>query len=119
MGALENMQKVQSLIHLLEEWASWQKGYSGPKLTYPGKSAGFDPGGYVSKTFDEMAEESDAQICRILDCAIDDLTPVQNAAIYRRYLASVFRFQRISYMDALAEAHSTLFITLPNKGIVL
>lgn len=118
MGALENMAQVQNLIGLLEEWAAWQQRYS-PKLTYPSKSAGFDPGGYVSKTFDEMAADNDAEVCKLIDCAIDDLPPVQSAAIYRRYLASVFRFERVSYMDALAEAHTTLFITLPRKGVVL
>lgn len=119
MGAQENIPQIQNLIGLLEEWAKWQACYSGPKLNYPRKSAGFDPRGYVSKSFDEMAEESDAQICRMIDCAIDDLTPVQNAAIYKRYLAAVFRFERINYLDALADAHMTLFVSLPRKGVVL
>lgn len=119
MGAIENIDRARNLVGLLEEWANWQKGYSGAKLSYPSKSAGFDPGGYVSKTFDEMAEENDAEVCRMIDCAIDDLIPVHSAAIYRRYLAVSFRFPRIRYEDALAEAHMMLMFKLPQKGVVI
>lgn len=119
MGAFENIDRARNLIGLLEEWARWQQRYAGPKLSYPSKSAGFDPGGYVSKTFDEMAEDNDAEVCRMIDCVIDDLIPVQSAAIYRRYLAVSFRFARVSYEDALAEAHMMLMFKLPQKGVVI
>jgi len=116
MGA--PLKQAQNLVGLLEEWAKWQGNYS-EKLSYPSKSAGFCPGGYVSKTFDEMADESDAAVCKIIDCAIDDLPPVYSAALYRRYLAVTFRFPRVSYIDALAEAHARLLVSLPAKGVVV
>lgn len=118
MGATNELRQLQSLVGLLEEWADWQKGYR-LKLSYPSKSAGFESGGYVSRTFDELAEESDSDICQLIDYAVSDLIPVQSAAIHRRYLASVFRFERVSYQEALTDAHLTLICTLPKKGVVI
>lgn len=119
MGAIENMDKVHNLIGLLEAWAEWQKGYK-VKLGYPKMSAGFQPGGYnATKTFDELADESDAELCRMVDYCVQDLSPVHSAAIYRRYLAALFRSERVRYVDALAEAHVRLLEMLPTKGVVL
>ncbi len=106
------------LVQILEDWADWQKGYR-MKTGYPSVSAGFDPGGYVSKTFDEMADENDQEISRLVDYAIDDLIPVQSAAIYRRYLGAIFRLNRVPYETALLDAHITLLQKLPEKGVVI
>lgn len=114
----DKFSQIDSLVRLLMDWADWQKGYR-MKTNYPGRSAGFNPGGYVSKSFDEMAEENDCEICRLVDYAIDDLSPVHNAAIYRRYLSALFRFERVSYVEALEAAHNQLLVSLPKKGVVL
>ena len=106
------------LKEILEEWANWQQGYK-MKIGYPSVSAGFIPGGYVSKTFDEMADDNDQEISRLVDYAIDDLIPVQAAAIYRCYLGAIFRLNRIPYETALLDAHITLLHTLPEKGVVV
>lgn len=118
MDQADDLRKIQSLVGLLESWANWQKGYR-LKLSYPSKSAGFESGGYVSRTFDELAEESDSDICQLIDYAVSDLLPVQSAAIHKRYLAAVFRFERANYPEALTEAHMTLICTLPKKGVVI
>ena len=118
MGATNELKQLHSLVSLLEEWANWQKGYR-LKLSYPSKSSGFQSGGYVSRTFDEMAEESDSDICQLVDYAISDLIPVQSAAIHKRYLAALFRFERVCYQEALTDAHVTLLSTLPKKGVVI
>ena len=113
----DDINMIDSLTYLLMDWADWQKGYR-MKGGYPARSAGFDTGGYASKSFDEMLEDSDMEICRLVDYAINDLSPVQNAAIYRRYLAAVFRFERVIYIEALAGAHLSLCQSLPKKGVV-
>lgn len=118
MGIRDEMRQLQGLMDLLEAWANWQKGYR-LKLSYPSKSCGFESGGWVSKSFDEMAEESDAEICRLVDFAVSDLVPVQSSAIHNKYLAAVFRFPRDNYQDALIAAHKTLIETLPKKGVVI
>lgn len=107
-----------ALVQILQDWANWQRGYR-MKTGYPSVSAGFDPGGYVSKSFEELADENDAEICRLVDYAIDDLIPVQSAAIYRRYLGAIFRLNRVPYETALLDAHITLLHTLPEKGVVI
>lgn len=103
---------------LLEEWADWQKGYR-VRIGYPGRSAGFCAGGYVSRTFDEMCEDSDRDISALVDAAINDLVPVQSAAIYRRYLGALFRSVRVPYETALIDAHIALMASLPKKGVAI
>lgn len=118
MGPTNELRQLQSLVGLLEAWADWQKGYR-LKLSYPSKSAGFECGGYWPKSFEELVDDNDSEICQLIDYAVSDLIPVQSAAIHRRYLASVFRFERVSYQEALTDAHLTLICTLPKKGVVI
>lgn len=108
---------VESLRHLLEDWARWQGSY-GMKLGYPKNSAGFAGRGVHS--FDDMCEEVDSQIRQIIDTAVDDLPPAQRAAVLRCYgIAAVFRFPRDNYQEQLFAAHERLLLELPRRGVVL
>jgi hypothetical protein len=55
-------------------------------------------------------------VCRVVDSCVDDLPPNQSAAIHHCYLSAVFRMR--DYPQALADAHTTLFITLRRKGVL-
>lgn len=118
MDQADDLRKIQSLVGLLESWANWQKGYR-LKLSYPSKSVGFECGGYWPKSFEDLVDDNDSEICQLIDYAVSDLLPVQSAAIHKRYLAAVFRFERANYPEALTEAHMTLICTLPKKGVVI
>ena len=82
---------------------------------YPKRSTGISSG-YVSASFDEMCEESDAQRCRIVDSCVDDLIPAQNAAIHRCYLSSVYRLR--DYEQSLVDAHARLEESFRRKGVL-
>ncbi len=114
----KNEQAIRRLRYLLEDWANWQQGYR-IRIGFKAQSAGFCAGGYVSKTFDEMAEENDRAVCAMIDAAINDLVPVQSAAIYRRYLGALFRSHLVPYERALIDAHLNLIESLPKKGVIV
>lgn len=106
--------RAEAVIGILLDWAKWQQGYS-VRLGYPPKSCGLQSG-YVSASFDEMCDSADRQRNEIVDSCITDLPPAQNAAIYRRYLAAVFRMR--DYEGALAQAHVTLSGAFVKKGVL-
>ena len=106
------------LVILLEDWADWQRGYSGIK-GYASHTPGCHSG-YVSKSFDDLIDEVHNDVCRLVGYAVDDLPAGQQAAINKRYgIAAVFRFPRGNYEQLLLEAHQTLMMTLPKKGVVV
>lgn len=109
--------KLGNLMGLLEEWARWMA-HDNPRLGYPSKALGI-ASGHASSTFEDLCDAADAVMLKSIDTAINDLPPVQAAAIHRRYLCSVFRFARVDYPMALALAHTTLLATLPAKGVHL
>lgn len=114
-----DVRDVRRLIHWMEAWADWQRGYR-PKIGFPPRSCGLR--GYGSATFDEMADEGDNKQCVIIDTAVDDLghaSQAQKAAIMRRYLAVTWRFPRGNYELLLVEAHEWLIRNLPARGFVL
>lgn len=106
--------RADAVRRLLEDWAEWQKGYRA-RLGYSPKSAGLQSG-YAPRTFDEMCDTADIQRNEIVDQCVDDLAPAQNAAIYHRYLASVFRMR--DYEGSLLTAHETLERVFRSKGIL-
>lgn len=110
------LQRLERLVMLLTDWADWMKGYR-MRIGWPSRSVGMESG-YVSKSFDDMAEESDNEMYRLIDTAVEDLEAGQKAALYRRYgVAAVFRFPRSNYETLLIESHETLLSTLPRKGV--
>ena len=106
--------RADSVVSILTEWAEWmQRDDSGGG--YPARSAGF--GQCVSVgTFEDMCDHADALRVQVVDSCVSDLPPNQNAAIYRRYLAAVFRMR--DYEGSLMAAHETLERMLKNKGMV-
>lgn len=120
MTARDDMQhikrSVDALVLLMTDWAAWQKGYR-IKLGYPTHSAGMGGGGLQS--FEDMCEAVDSETMRIVDGVVqEDLTPIERAAILRRYgVAAVFRFR--DYEGTLQQAHERLMALLPKKGCIV
>jgi hypothetical protein len=112
--------QLDRLQILLEDWANWQKGYSGAR-GYSDHAVGLQADRRVSgDSWDDVIEQVDNWVSQMVDAAVDDLPPGQGAAINKRYgVAAVFRFPRGNYEELLAEAHATLMQTLPKKGVVI
>jgi hypothetical protein len=108
--------RVDALVQIMQEWARWQAGYR-MQLGYPSHSAGMGGGGL--RSFEDMCDSVDAETMRTVDGVIQhDLTPIERAAILRRYgVAAVFRFR--DYEGVLAQAHDRLFVILPRKGVMI
>lgn len=117
MNMNEMQRSVQAVVRLMEDWADWQRGYR-LKLGYPTKSAGIESGG-GSTSFDDLCDESDAEVMRKVDACVNDLPPIQRAAVCKRYgIAAVFRFPRQNYEAVLVEAHVALTEAFRKKGVV-
>ena len=120
MTARDNMQdlkrSVDALVRIMEEWADWQKGYR-MKLGYPSRSCGLSTDAATS--FEDMCDATDNETMRVVDGVVqEDLTPIERAAILRRYgVAAVFRFR--DYEGVLMQAHERLFVLLPRKGVIV
>jgi len=106
--------RADYVVNILTEWSEWmQRDDSGGG--YPAKSAGF--GGYSTPgTFEDMCDHADALRMQTVDACVSDLPPNQNAAIYRQYLAAVFRMR--DFEGSLVTAHESLERALRNKGMV-
>ena len=116
MGMREDLAAVSAVVALLEDWAQWQRGYR-LKLGYPTKSAGIESGG-GSTSFDDLCDESDAEVMRKVDACVNDLSLIQRSAVLKRYgIAVVFRFPRGNYETVLCEAHVALMAAFSKKGI--
>lgn len=102
---------------ILHDWAQWMRNYQ-PVRGHASHATVLSSGG-VSKSFDEHCEELDAWLCRTCNACIDDLMPVQSAAIYHAYLTAVFRFPRNTLQGALEAARSDLRAALLLRHVVL
>lgn len=108
--------RTDAVVGLLQDWATWQKGFR-VRVGYPPRSAGFCSGGSVSDDSAEHSyEASDNARCEVVDACVTDLAPNQNAAIYHRYCASVFRMR--DYGESLLAAHVVLDRAFRAKGIL-
>jgi len=116
MNMNEMQRSVEAVVRLMEDWADWQRGYR-LKLGYPTKSAGIESGG-GSTSFDDICDESDAEVMRKVDACVNDLSLIQRSAVLKRYgIAVVFRFPRENYETVLCEAHVALTAAFSKKGI--
>lgn len=123
MGDLIDLRKSSDLlaryaatIRLLVEWSDWLSGYR-MKIGFAPKSAGFQSGGVVSDSTDsDNYAAADNARCEIIDSCVDDLLPIQKAAINHRYCASVYRMR--DYEQTLEDAHDVLAKTFRSKGIL-
>ena len=99
----------------LDNWRAWKR--SGPKQGAWGQAAvGLSNGG-ASQDFDDMAEASVRRCAVIVDTLIHDLPAAQASAIHHAYLAAVFRFPRLDYVQCLAEARRRIGRGLAKKGV--
>lgn len=115
---MDIMVEMKRLIELMWDWANWQKGYRGESRGYPSKTPGLASGGYVSKTFDEMYDDSLPDKFKVLDMVIQELDAAHNSAILVRYgISKVVRYPRNNYPDLLLEAHGEIMQKLSGKGI--
>lgn len=106
------------LVVILEDWAEWCARYTGRRES--SGSVGLTSGYGASKSFDDMLDDINSGIARLVDATVDDLDAGQRAAINRRYgISAVFRFPRGNYADLLLSAHDELMVTLPKKGVVI
>jgi hypothetical protein len=106
--------RADAVVGILLDWADSMKGHN-LRLGYPATSAGFSQC-CASSTFDEMCKQADSIRNAVVSACVDDLEPAQNAAIYHRYLAAVYRMR--NYEDTLAEAHVALMDAFGKKGVL-
>lgn len=108
--------RLDALARMLDDWAGWQRSYR-MRLGYPTRSLS-GAGGTTECSYDELYASVDAAMFEAIDAAIDDLQPIQRAAVLRRYgVAAVFRFPRENYAEQLDRAHDALMRALPRRGV--
>lgn len=113
-----DIRKYERLKMLMEDWANWMGGYR-MKLGWHSRSIGIESG-HVSKDFEEMLDDVESEMCRLIDAAVNDLSAGHHAAINRCYgVSAVFRFPRGNYETLLIEAHDLLIVSLPKKGVAI
>lgn len=111
--------RYERLKVIMEDWAHWCEGYR-LKTGWPSRSIGMESGYGASSTFEDLCEESDQSVNRMIDAAVDDLEAGKKAAVYRCYgISSVFRFPRGNYNDLVIQAHDDLLESLPKKGVAI
>lgn len=112
------VEKHGRVVHLLQDWARWQSKFPGV-AGYGSKSVGICSG-YVSKTFDDLIEESDEYVCKAVEAAVDDLSAYGRSAINKCYgVAKFFPFNGVNYEDVLDMAHAKVRSGLIRRGIVV
>lgn len=112
--------RYEHLKLLMDDWADWQKGYTGAK-GFPDHSLMLQADRKVaSDTWEDIIERMDVWVCQMVDAAVDDLHAGHKAAINRCYgISAVFRFPRGNYDALLVEAHDALLVSLPKKGVAI
>lgn len=108
-------QRMRRLVDVLENWATWQRSF---RVNLGYRSRSYSNAGCGATSFEDLCDESDAAMFSAVDAAVDDMVPIQRAAVLRRYgIAAVFRFPRENYETQLLAAHMTLLSTLPRRGV--
>ena len=101
----------------LDNWRRWMR--SGKEVDgFASRSSGMSDGG-TSKGFDEMAESEDRRCAKIVDAILDNLPAPQRIAIYveRGIMGRAFRFERVSYDQALELGKAALGRELARRGV--
>jgi hypothetical protein len=100
----------------LSNWREWMR-HPELHLDYPSKALGFATGGQFTHIEDWEAQV-DAWVARTMDALINDLAPIEQAAIYHRYLFSVYRFPREPHYIVLERAKRHIGVGLRHWGIL-
>ena len=101
----------------LDNWRRWMR--SGQEVEgYARAAMGCSDGG-TSKGFDEMVESEDRRCAKIVDAILTNLPAPHRMAIYmeRRIMAKVFRFERMTYDQALKAGKDALGRELSRRGV--
>lgn len=101
----------------LDNWRRWMR--SGQEVDgFAGRSSGCSDGG-TSKGFDEMVEEEDRRCAKAVDAIMMNLPAPQRIAIYveRGIMGQAFRFERVSYQQALGLGKAAIGRELARRGI--
>ena len=104
----------------LSSWAVWMRRDSG-RLGYPQRVPGV-ASGYVSQSFEDLCDQVDDRVDRIVDACIRDLISAQCCAVHSVWLGSRWVIGEITGQDrerCYAEAIEVLARRLPMKGVVL
>lgn len=97
-------------------WKTWM--YSGYGVEgLPRSSAGLSSGGGQS-SFDDLADASERRVAAVCNTLIDDLPPSQSAAIYNRYLHSVWLFPRGNQAECFEQGREAVREGFERRGIL-
>lgn len=101
----------------LWNWSRWMR--SGQEVEgFASRSSGCSDGG-TSKSFDEMVEAEDRRCAKAVDAVLDNLPAPQRIAIYveQGIMGQAFRFERVTYAQALAQGKAALGRELARRGV--
>ena len=113
---INELSHIEIVKCYLQEWGDWCRGYR-VRTGFPPKSAVVETGGTVTEEDDISDDYShlEKERCEIIDACIDDLQPIEIAAIHHKYLYTVYRMR--DYAETLERAHTKLFTAFKKKGI--
>ena len=98
----------------LGNWADWML-RSTPQHGFGRGSIGFNQSG--SLTFEDMCAAGDVRLARITATAIEDLTPLERAAVNHEYLQVVWTFPEDWLDRTYGRALDNLSMILNRKGL--
>jgi len=101
----------------LRNWARWMR--TGQEVDGHARESTVVSDGGTSRGFDEMVETEDRRCAKIVDAILDNLPPAERMAIYQEkgITGRVFRFERVSYPQALSDAKAALGRELSRRGV--
>lgn len=76
---------IDLFMEYMSMWARWMKSED-HRLGYPQKSVGVS--GASSTTFDDMIDEADSEVIRVINSSMDSVRPEEVNAIWARYLGT-------------------------------
>lgn len=95
-------------------WADWML-KSKHQGGFGRGSVGFNQSG--SMTFEDMCAAGDVRLARITATAIEDLSPIERAAVNHEYLQVVWTFPQEWLERTYCRALDDLAIALPKRGL--
>lgn len=114
---INELSHIEIVKCYLRDWSDWCRGYR-VRTGWPNKSAVIETGGAVTDEDDSLSDDYshlEKERCEIIDACIDDLQPIERAAIHHKYLHTVYRMR--DYATTLEQAHNKLFAAFRKKGI--
>lgn len=109
---VEQMRQRMSRLHaLMDEWVMWCRS-DFPRVGFPRYSA------MIQGAPASGADRAESGRAEVVGAAVEDLPPIQRAAVHRRYgVVAVWRFPRNNYAEMLEQALDALIKILRRRGI--